>query len=441
MNILHISNADVVGGRFTGYYMREALGPDDRAEMAVWNRSSQAAHVNQIPPVNAILRACTRAAMRIDGALGFDGLTGTGGWSMPSRDYFKRADVVHLHLIHNNANVSLLSLPRLSRLKPLVWTLHDPWALTGGCEHSFECERWLDGCAPRCPHPRRRSLLRRYLPWLHWRMKRNVYRRSDITLIAASEWMKERIGRSPLVRHLPCHHIPFGIDLSEFAPRPKAECRQRLGIPPGHKVIAFRDVGLRTDRYKGMRYLLEALRLYEPDAPTCLLVLDDGEAFEELVGKYIVLRPGWVDGARLAEALSAADVFAMPSLQEAFGLMAVEAMACGTPVVVFEGTALPGVVRSPVGGVAVRARDTVALAAALARLLNDDELRAAMGRRARELAESEYSLDLYVRRHRALYDDVIARHAAKGDGEDSDRARRGDRRGVPGSGDRGADES
>ena len=80
-------------------------------------------------------------------------------------------------------------------------------------------------------------------------------------------------------------------------------------------------------------------------------------------------------------------------------------------------------------------RDSVALAGALARLLHDDELRAALGRRGRELAEREYSLDLYIRRHRALYEDVIARHAARGDGEGPDRAHLG---GVLEMGDGGA---
>ena len=44
-----------------------------------------------------------------------------------------------IYLIHGFSNFSILSLPRISRLKPVVWTLHDKWALTGGCEHSFEC--------------------------------------------------------------------------------------------------------------------------------------------------------------------------------------------------------------------------------------------------------------------------------------------------------------
>lgn len=417
MKILHVSNTDVAGGRFTGYYMHERFVQGDCAEMAVWNRASRAEHVNLIPPLNSALRACARTALQIDAKLGLDGLSGTGGWLLQSQEYLARADVVHLHLIHNNANISLLSLPSLSRRKPLIWTLHDPWALTGGCEHSFECERWLDGCAPMCPHPRRRSLLRRSWPWLQWRVKREVYRRSDITLIAASEWMKERIGRSPLVRHLPCHLIPFGVDLSAFSPLPKGECRRQFGIPEGHQVIAFRDVGLRTDRYKGMRYLFQALCEYQPRVPTCLLALEDGQSFAELAGKYTVLRPGWIDGQRLASALSAADVFAMPSVQESFGLMAVEAMACGTPVVVFEGTALPGIIRAPEGGIAVPTRDATALLGGLVKLLDDDDLRISMGNSARELAEREYSLAQYIERHRALYAAVLERRARRSDRE------------------------
>jgi len=75
-----------------------------------------------------------------------------------------------------------------------------------------------------------------------------------------------------------------------------------------------------------------------------LLILQDGKGFSALSPKYGVVTPGWIDGEDLAIALSAADVFVMPSIQEAFGLMAVEAMACGTPVIVFDGTALPGVI-------------------------------------------------------------------------------------------------
>lgn len=408
MNILHISNTDLMGGRFTGYSMQQALGPGHSVEMAVWNRTADNPSVHLMRQ-GTWLRIPAAIARRFDDRLGLEGLTRLGGWSLPGRDYFKRADVVHLHLIHNDANISLLSLPMLSRHKPLVWTIHDPWAMTGGCLYPFDCDRWLSGCAPRCPYPRRRSLLQHYVPALHWQIKKRLYQRSDLDLAVASKWMRDRVQRSPLLSHFRCHHIPLGIDLKMFRPRPRAESRKTLGILPDQKVIAFRDVGS-GDRFKGVRWLMEALQIYEPQEPTCLLILEKGRAFQALRPKYNVITPGWIDGEELAVALSAADVFLMPSIQEAFGLMAVESMACGTPVVVFEGTALPDVIKAPQGGLAVPARDSVALAAAIQRLLTDDDLRVALGKQARQIAEQEYSLPKYLQSHINMYEDAIERH-------------------------------
>ena len=412
MNILHISNTDLVGGRFTGYYMQQSLDNSYNVEMAVWTKLSQSSYVHLIPPGNHVLHSLANTAMRISGRVGLDGLAGFGGWVLPNKDYFKRADVVHLHLIHNSTNLSVLSLPMLSRQKPIVWTIHDPWAITGGCVHSFECDRWLTGCAPRCPHPRLKSLFQHYAPFLHWRIKKLVYQRADMTLIVASQWMHDRIEKSPLLRQLPCHRIPFGINLEVFKPRSKIECRKKLGIAQDHKVIAFRDVGLESTwtKIKGMHWLMAALKIYEPQEPTCLLIFEDGKGFKILSPRYSVITPGWVDGEDLAIALSAADVFLMPSIQEAFGLMAVEAMACGTPVIVFEGTALPDVIKSPLGGIAVPAKDSVALAGAIKRLLDDDDLRSELGRQARQIAEREYAFPMYVQRHISLYEEVIERH-------------------------------
>lgn len=410
MNILHINNTDLTGGRFTGYYMQQALDKSYNVEMAVWTKSSQSSHVHRMPPDNSLLRFFAEIAMRLGGRLSLAGLTGFGSLILPTCDYFKRSDVVHLHLIHNYANFSILSLPMLARHKPVVWTIHDPWAMTGGCVYSFECDRWLTGCAPRCPHPRRRSLFKHYVPYLDWRIKKLVYQRADVTLIVASKWMQDRVERSPLLGHLPCHRIPFGIDLEIFYPMSKTECRKKLGIALDHKVIAFRDVGLKSDRFKGMRWLMEALKIYEPQEPTTLLIFEDGKCFKILSPKFNVITAGWVDGEDLASALSAADVFLMPSIQEAFGLMAVEAMACGTPVIVFQGTSLQDVIKAPLGGVAVPAKDSVALAGAIKRLLEDNNLRSELGRQARQISEREYAFPLYVKRHIRLYEEVIERH-------------------------------
>jgi glycosyltransferase involved in cell wall biosynthesis len=85
-------------------------------------------------------------------------------------------------------------------------------------------------------------------------------------------------------------------------------------------------------------------------------------------------------------------------------------MACGTPVIVFEGTALPDVIKAPLGGLAVPAKDSRALAVAIKQLLENDELRCKLGKQARQIAEREYSFSQYVKRHISLYDKAIEQH-------------------------------
>jgi len=411
MNILHINYTDLVGGRFTGYYMQQSLNESNKVEMAVWKKESKSTFVHLIPPENQILHFFIDVIMNVCARMGLDRLFGIGGLLLPKRDFFKRADIVHLHLIHNFSNFSILSLPMLSRKKPIVWTIHDPWAMTGGCEHSFECDGWLKGCSQRCPHPRAKSLFQHFMPYIHWKIKKYIYKRSNITLIVASQWMQVRISKSPLLSHLPCYRIPFGIDVNLFRPKLNIDIRKKLGIPLTNKVIAFRDSGLKKDKFKGLQYLFDALTLYEPKEPTTLLIIENGKDFEHLSAKYSIIMTGWVDGEDMVDVLSSADIFLMPSIQESFGLMAVEAMACGTPVIVAEGTALPSVIISSKqnlsGGLVVPAKDSIALAGAIDLLLKNDDLRKNLGGQARHIAESEYSLELYTEAHINLYKEVI----------------------------------
>lgn len=417
MNILHVSGIDIIGGRFTGSYMQQEVDETDyHFEMAVWSKISNNPNVHQIRDrKRGLFWFLNAIAWRLNGLLSLEGLIGLGGFVLPLQPCFQRSDVLHLHLIHDKPYFSILTLPMLSRRKPVVWTIHDCWPTTGMCVYPFECKRWLTGCTGKCPYPRGKSPLRYYVPALHWRIKQMVYRHMDLTLVVASQWTQDRVQRSPLLRHLPCHLIPFGLNLEVFAPKPKAQCRERLGIRPDERVLAFRGIPLKKDRYKGMRWLWEALELYEPHEPTCLLVLQDGKDFEFLSPKYRVLNLGWVyDDNQIADALCAADLFLMPSIQEAFGLMAVESMACGTPVVVFEGTSLPDVIKAPRGGLTVPAKDSVALAGAIERLLGDDDLRERLGRQGRQIAEQEYSLSLYVQRHLQLYEAIVESHNKSG---------------------------
>jgi glycosyltransferase involved in cell wall biosynthesis len=423
MKVLHLSDNDLIGGRFTGYYMQRAFdATEHQFEMAVWNRQSDSVSVNLLRPKHPLwARVINKIAVKTSEKLGLEGLTGLGSYLLTRKPYFQSADILHLHIIHNDEFFNILDLPRLSRLKPTVWTIHDFWAFSGMCIYPFDCMGLYTGCHGNCPYPRGKSVLRHYIPAAHWQVKKIAYEHSDIHLVVASRWLCERIQKSPLLKKIPITHIPFGIDLTQFRQRNKEAARAKLGIPQSDQVISTRAAskkhGYSSYLYKGIEWLREALEIYEPKKPTTLLVFQDSLEFEHLKGKYRIVNLRWADGDLLVDALSAADVFVMPSIQETFGLMAVEAMACGVPVVVFDGTSLPEVIQAPRGGLVVPSKDSAALASAFSTLLEDDELRYRISQTARALTEEQYNLFLYVQRHLSLYQEILDKRSAKTNAE------------------------
>ncbi len=199
--------------------------------------------------------------------------------------------------------------------------------------------------------------------------------------------------------------VPLGVDTEVFRPVRQAEARRAIGRDTCGNQLLF--VG-RIEQIKGIDVLLRALSLLffrRPDlrASTCLLVVggaidpnDDGSESEKIAELRQLVRAhrmeqnvefvGSIDQRELALYYAAADVCAVPSLTESFGLVALEAMACGTPVVATRVGGLQTVV-SDASGLLVPPNDYVALAEAAARLLDDQELRTRLSAGARERAQ------------------------------------------------------
>lgn len=407
---LQVTFRDLVGRRFNGYGLHDALRRSGRrSEMLVIHRASDDPDVHDYGRLGAVLERGLYGAERVSG---LQGLLSPFAATLPLRRCFRSANVVHWHLVYPHF-LGIPGMAAAARWKPTVWTLHDPWATTGHCVHPLECERWRHGCG-RCP-----DLDRNFSVWIDttamiWRAKRAAWRHAPITLVVGTRWMKERVERSPLLQGMPCHVIPFGLDLSVWTPAERRASRERLGIAPQAHVIAFRmPEGPRLREAKGIPALLDALRRLETRGPVTLLSFEDRGPLASLGDRFQVVEPGWVnDESAMAAMMSAADVFVMPSLAESFGFMALEAMACGVPVVVTEGTAMVDTVRPPRAGLAVPPRDGEALARAIDTLLADPARRASMGAEGRRIVEADYAQEAYVRRHAELYD-ALAGAAAR----------------------------
>jgi glycosyltransferase involved in cell wall biosynthesis len=218
--------------------------------------------------------------------------------------------------------------------------------------------------------------------------------------------MQRLVEQSPLMQRFQTHLIPFGLDLNQFKPGDKTQAKAELGIAPDRIVIGLRAL---EGPYKGLEYSIKALQLLSPDLPIHLLTCQRTGKLDSITGKFPVTDLGEILlDESMVDFFRATDIHLMPSMAESFGMMAMEAAACGVPSVVFDGTTLPEVCFAPEGGVSVKRGDSVALAAAIDELVRDDQRRSSMSQRARELAEINYGFDKYANAVLDVYENARA---------------------------------
>jgi D-inositol-3-phosphate glycosyltransferase len=250
----------------------------------------------------------------------------------------------------------------------------------------------------------------------------DIVREADV-LVAATPVEEEQLVRQygaipDLIRI-----VSPGVDTERFHPIPQAHARATVGLCPDRRLILF--VG-RIEPLKGIDSLLRAVALVMAQRPElreglCVPIiggdLDPARATDEM-GRLHELRAelgmdeavlflGARDQDRLQYYYSAAEMVVMPSDYESFGMVALEAMACGTPVIVSDVGGLAYLVKNGRTGYRVPARDPKALAAKILRLLTDEGLRRRIGQRAECWAEA-YAWPVIADRIVALYDEVAA---------------------------------
>jgi glycosyltransferase involved in cell wall biosynthesis len=407
MRILQINGYQSPGRRFNGLAITPLLKEQGiHSEHIVWEQDKQEPGVTSIN--HGWTHKVNRIAAKLEKKLSLQSTLYPHARQIAKQESFIKADVVHLHIIHSGY-LSVRSLPWLSRRKPIVWTLHDPWALTGHCIHPGECQRWKIGCG-QCPSLDSLFALRTDRTKFLFNQKKKAYSRMTADIVVASDWMLKNVQASPLFQseRIRVHHIPFGIDLEHFNSEESSLSKKQFSIPENNVVLTFRAEG----EFKGVPYILEALEKLQVTEPVTLLTVGKKGVVDKYSNKFQVIELGWTnDDSLLAAALKATDIFLMPSTAETFGVMAIEAMECGKPVICFDGTALPGVIDAPNVGISVPMRDADALSHAIAHLIRSPQERLARGVASRQRAETVFSLQTHVQRISDLYREVISRCA------------------------------
>lgn len=250
---------------------------------------------------------------------------------------------------------------------------------------------------------RQKLLLRAYTPYLR------KFLASADRIIASSPNM---IEHSPFLQNLKekCTVIPFGIDLKKFELTPDIKEKiNQLRMKYGPRMVFFLG---RFIYYKGLEYLIVAMK--EVDAN--LVIAGSGPLEQEL--KKMVAESGlkrkvnFVREPRdedIAAYFHACDVFVLPSVErsEAFGIVQLEAQACRKPVVSTNlTTGVPFVNLDEETGLVVIPRSSTALADAINRLLEDDQLRMKLGAQAQARVEKEFTRELMAERVLKLYEEV-----------------------------------
>lgn len=320
-----------------------------------------------------------------------------------------RPDVVHLHWVGDG-------MVRPGQLKgfdaPIVWTLRDMWPFTGGCHYDFGCGRFSDACG-RCP------LLRGDRTWdasrFLLRRKASAWTDLDITLVALSDWIARQAERSVLFRELPTVVISPAVDHRLFRPLEMERAREVLDLPTDGFVIGFVALHPFTDRRKGLGDLLRAVEILRGASPSddarpwILVVGGEHLPLSRLGHPQILHLPSVREDDRMRTVYAACDILAVPSKQEAFGKVSVEAMACGTPVVAYQGTGFEASVVHGRNGYLARPEDPNDLAKGLAWMMGDRDRLERMGAAALDTALTRFSFTRAAESHRRLYETILER--------------------------------
>jgi glycosyltransferase involved in cell wall biosynthesis len=242
---------------------------------------------------------------------------------------FEWAEIIHIHWSnHGFININEIE----SWNKPVIWTLRDMWAFTGGCHYSFDCDKYQLKCGSCSVLG---SFNKHDLSTLVFENKIKHLFKSPILWVAISNWIKNKATSSTLLKNKSIPVIFSGIDCNVFKLTDINKSRDFFNLPYDKKIILIGAGNLR-EKYKGFEYVINTLNIIDKDY--LIVTFGSGQINKSEIPQKII-NLGYIRNSKeLSKLYNSADVFFAPSIAEAFGKTFAEAQACGLPVLCFDET-------------------------------------------------------------------------------------------------------
>lgn len=256
-------------------------------------------------------------------------------------------DVIHLHNIHGYyINIEILFNYLKEANKPVIWTLHDCWAFTGHCPHFdyIGCDKWEKGCN-NCEQKQGYPASKIFdNSKLNYEKKKELFTSiKNMTIVTPSSWLSEIVKKSILSKY-EVKVIPNGIDLSVFTPT-ESNFRKKYDIEDKHLVLGVANI---WSEKKGLYEFIKLAELLNNDYMIVMVGLSNKQILDISHNNIIgISRTNNIQ--ELVEIYTAADIFVNPSVEETMGLVTLESIACGTPAIVYDATAVPEVIDKTCG--------------------------------------------------------------------------------------------
>ncbi len=312
-------------------------------------------------------------------------------------------DIVHLHWI----NGGIIKIENLKKIeKPLVWTLRDMWAFTGGCHYDEECGRYKNRCG-KCKilnSNKERDLSR----WI-WNRKNKVYKKlNNLTIIGLSKWILKCSQESSLLKNKKHINLPNLINTDIFKPLDTEKSREILNLPKNKKLILFGAINPTDDPRKGFKKLIETLDI---------LNLKDIElvvfgSSKPKIPPNLIYNTNYIgklnDDIALVVLYNAVDLIIVPSLQENLSNVIMESLSCGTPVVAFNIGGNGDMIEHKKNGYLAKPFETEDLSKGIEWILSLDKNEyKKLCSNARQKILSEFDSKVVVKKYINLYEKIL----------------------------------